>query len=65
MKLSDIVGNAGLSGYAEVALILFFVAFLAILVRTIRMSDRAELDRVSRLPLEEDPPAGTQEGDRT
>ena len=65
MKLSDIVGNAGLSGYAEVALILFFVAFLAILVRTIRMSDRAELDRVSRLPLEEDPPVGIHEGDRT
>lgn len=54
MKLSDIMGHAGLSAYAEVALILFFAAFLAILVRTLRWTDRTELDRVSRLPLEDD-----------
>lgn len=65
MKLSDIMGHAGLSGYAEIALVLFFVAFLAVIVRTFRMSDRAELDHVSRLPLEEDTPVDANPGDRT
>ncbi len=65
MKLSDIMGHAGLSAYAEIALILFLAAFVAVLVRTFRSSDRAELDRVSRLPLEDDVPADPHPGDRS
>jgi len=57
MKLSDIMSHAGLAGYAEVALLLFFAAFVAILVRTLRHSDRAEMDHASRLPLEDEPNA--------
>lgn len=65
MKLSDIMGHAGLSAYAEIALILFLAAFVAVLVRTFLSSDRAELDRVSRLPLEDDVPANPRPGDRS
>ena len=54
MKLSAIMSPAGLAMYAEVALLCFFGAFLAILIHTLRSSNRAEFDRASRLPLEDD-----------
>ena len=64
MKLSDIMGNAGLAGYAEVALILFFVAFVAVVFRTLAWSDREELDHVSHLPLDDDGDTTPRTGDR-
>ncbi len=54
MKLSDVVSNAGLAGYAEVALVLFLLAFAAILVRTFWPGRRAALNHASRLPLDDD-----------
>ena len=50
MKLSDIVANSGLEVYAEIALIGFFVAFVLILVRTMRRKDS---DEAARLPLDD------------
>ena len=41
MKLSDVVGHAGLSGYAQVALVLFLVAFVAIIWWVFRPGARA------------------------
>lgn len=64
MKLSDIMGNAGLAGYAEVALILFFVAFVAVVIRTLAWSNREELDHVSHLPLDDDGEPNPRTGDR-
>jgi cbb3-type cytochrome oxidase subunit 3 len=55
MKLSDIVSASGLAGYAEIALILFFLVFLAVVVRLYLPSRRHELDEASRLPLEDEP----------
>lgn len=55
MKLSDIMGHAGLAGYAEIALLIFFATFVTILIRTLRHSDRAEIEHASRLPLEDEP----------
>jgi len=63
MKLSDVMGHAGLSGYAQVALILFFVAFVAVVIRTLRWSNRAELDHISHLPLDDDGGAPRHTGD--
>jgi cbb3-type cytochrome oxidase subunit 3 len=54
VKLSDVMSHAGLSGYAEVALILFVAAFLAVVVRLYWPGRGAELDRASRLPLDDD-----------
>ena len=63
MKLSDIVSAAGLSWYAEVALILFFLAFLVVLWRVFKPSLKAKYDRAARMPLDDDqpdiPPNGT------
>jgi cbb3-type cytochrome oxidase subunit 3 len=62
MKLSDVVGNAGLAFYTEVALVVFFVVFVAVVVRTWRPSRRRELEAQRLLPLEPDSPAPPREG---
>jgi cbb3-type cytochrome oxidase subunit 3 len=55
MHLADVISHAGLSGYAEVAMVLFMLAFLVIVIATYRPSKKKEMDEVSRLPLEDDP----------
>lgn len=59
MKLSDVMGHAGLSGYAEVALVIFAVVFTAVAVRTLRRAARSELLRAARLPLHDGAVAGS------
>lgn len=54
MKLSDIMGNAGLSQYAQIALIIFLVVFIAIVIRTWAPSRRQELYDASMIPLNDD-----------
>jgi cbb3-type cytochrome oxidase subunit 3 len=55
MSLSDIMGHAGLSIYAQISLILFLVVFIAIIARTFAPSRRRELEEASRLPLDDTP----------
>jgi cbb3-type cytochrome oxidase subunit 3 len=62
MKLSDVMSHAGLSIYAEIALVLFLVAFVAVVVRTFLPSRRREMDEASRLPLNDEPRAVPREG---
>jgi cbb3-type cytochrome oxidase subunit 3 len=59
------MSNAGLSGWAEAALVLFMAAFVAIVAWTFWPSRKPAYDRASRLPLEDDAPAmpGAREGD--
>ncbi|MEP6763595.1 MAG: cbb3-type cytochrome c oxidase subunit 3 [Gemmatimonadaceae bacterium] len=54
-KLADIMEHAGLSMYAEVALVLFLAVFIGIVIRTYLPSRRRALDEASRLPLDEAP----------
>ena len=63
MKLSDIVGHAGLAFYTEVALVVFFVVFVGVVVRTWSPSRRAELEAQRLLPLAPDRPEPPREGD--
>lgn len=51
MSLSDIMSAAGLAGYAEVGLILFLLAFVAIAIRTMARGRGAEWERARQLPL--------------
>jgi len=53
MRLSEIMSHAGLSGYAEVALVLFLVAFLLIAVSVFAPSRKQEFDAASRMPLDD------------
>jgi cbb3-type cytochrome oxidase subunit 3 len=62
MRLSDIMANAGLSGYAEIALIIFLVAFLLIVVSVFAPSRRKEFDEASRMPLDDVHPQTPRQG---
>jgi cbb3-type cytochrome oxidase subunit 3 len=53
MKLSDVVSYAGLSFYAQVALVLFLGVFILVSIRTYLPSRRRELDEAARLPLDD------------
>jgi len=55
MKLSDIMSGAGLAWYAEVAMILFLIAFAVIAIRIFMPSRKRDLERASRLPLDDEP----------
>jgi cbb3-type cytochrome oxidase subunit 3 len=54
VKLSDIMSHADLSGYAQVALLLFLGVFVAITIRTFAPSRSRELDQVAQLPFDDD-----------
>jgi cbb3-type cytochrome oxidase subunit 3 len=55
MKLSDVVSHAGLAFYAEVALIVFFAVFVAIVVRLFASRRSRDMERMARLPLDDTP----------
>jgi cbb3-type cytochrome oxidase subunit 3 len=52
VKLSDVMSAAGLTSWAEAALLLFFFAFLALVVWLLR-SRRADWEHARHLPLED------------
>jgi len=56
MKLSDIVGAAGLAVYAEVALVLFLIVFVAVVFDVVSRHRASDWDQASRLPLADDSP---------
>jgi cbb3-type cytochrome oxidase subunit 3 len=55
MRLSEIMSQAGLARYAEIALVLFLLAFVAIVAWTFRPGARRRMDADARLPLDDDP----------
>jgi len=54
-SIADVVGASGLAGYAEVALLLFFLVFVVVSVRALA-TNRASIERAARLPLDDDIP---------
>lgn len=56
MSLTEIMSSAGLSRYAEIALVLFVVAFVLIVWRIYLPSRKRTLEQAARLPLEGDAP---------
>jgi cbb3-type cytochrome oxidase subunit 3 len=50
MKLSDVMSAANLAAYAEVALLIFFLVFVAVIVYVLR--GRKEWQRARYLPLD-------------
>ena len=67
MSLTETVGAAGLSMYAEAALILFFAAFVAVAVRLTRKQSEGDLLEQSALPFDgsEDEGVRVTPSDRT
>jgi cbb3-type cytochrome oxidase subunit 3 len=56
VKLADVMGASGLSIYAIVALLLFVIAFLAIVARTYAPGSTARYDADARIPFSDDEP---------
>jgi hypothetical protein len=52
MSLTETVGAAGLSMYAEAALVLFFAAFVAVAIRLTRKQSEGDLLEQSVLPFD-------------
>lgn len=65
MKLSDIVGNAGLAVYAEIALVLFVLAFLGVVWWVFRPATQARWRADAMMPLDDERPVQprTPQGD--
>ncbi len=56
MKLSDIIGNSGLSIYAQIALVIFVAAFVAILIWLFRPGSTERFRRDAQIPLDDETP---------
>lgn len=55
-SLADVVGGSGLSGYAIVALLLFFVAFVLVCIQVLAPSRRQEYAQAGLMPLDDPSP---------
>jgi hypothetical protein len=64
MRLSDIMSQMGLASYAEAGLILFLLAFVAIAVRTWRLSSTT-IAECAKLPLDDSPGTLTDQPELT
>lgn len=54
MHLVDLMSHSGLAGWAEAAMLLFVLAFIAIVIAVCRPSNRNAMDAASRLPFDDD-----------
>jgi len=61
MKVSDVVQNADLSLWAEVALVMFLGAFLVVSIRALR-ADRYHSKSMASAPLDLEDEAAAKEG---
>ena len=53
-SLTDVVSGAGLSVYAEIALVIFLIAFVGIVISLFAPSKRRTYEHLRRLPIDED-----------
>jgi uncharacterized membrane protein YtjA (UPF0391 family) len=64
-SLSDVVGGSGLSGYAEIALVLFVLAFLGIVVSLLLPSRQRMYERMRHLPIDAESVAPSRSEDHS
>jgi len=53
-SLTDVVSGAGLSGYAEIALVIFLVAFLGVVISLFLPSRQKTYEHLRQLPMDSD-----------
>lgn len=53
-SLTDVVSGAGLAGYAEIALLIFFLVFVAVGLRVL-FSSKTSFTDAATLPFDDDP----------
>lgn len=56
MNLTDLMSHAGLAGYAEVGMVLFFIAFLGIVWWVFRPANRKRWKSDANIPLQDEKP---------
>ena len=54
MRLSDVMSNMGLTSFAEIGLVLFFLVFVGIVIYTFLKRNRKKYEEASMLPLQDD-----------
>lgn len=64
MRLSEIMGEAGLEAFAEIGLLIFAILFFGVLVYTFAKRNRGTFDRARRAPLDDAPETGRHGGKR-
>ena len=65
-SLTDVVSGAGLSGYAEIALVIFVLAFLGVVVSLFLPSRQRMYERLRHLPIDaEAADAAARDGEMT
>ena len=62
LRVSDFLSQAGLLDETVVALVLFFIAFLALAARALKPSRKREMDEMARLPLDDAEPKHERPG---
>ena len=56
-SLTDVVSGAGLSGYAEIALVIFLIAFVGVVISLFLPSRQKTYEHLRHLPIDSDNPA--------
>jgi cbb3-type cytochrome oxidase subunit 3 len=54
-SLTDVVSGAGLSGYAEIALVIFLIAFIGVVISLFVPSKQRTYEHLRHLPIDADP----------
>lgn len=57
MSLTDVMSHMGVSWWQQIALVIFVIAF-ALIVAHVLLRSRKDIDRWSRLPIDDDPADG-------
>jgi len=66
MKLSDVVSEAGLSHYAQIALVILFLVFVLLLLQLFVFRRRSHRwRRMAEIPLQDDGSGEVSAGDTT
>ncbi len=52
-SLTNVVSGAGLSGYAEIALVIFLIAFIGVVISLFAPSKRVTYERMRHLPMDD------------
>ena len=53
-SLTDVVSGAGLSGYAEIALVIFMIAFVGVVISLFVPSKQRTYEHLRHLPIDSD-----------
>jgi cbb3-type cytochrome oxidase subunit 3 len=63
MRLSDIMSQMGLAGYAELGLVLFFFVFILVTLRALFFTRNAEYQRAADVPFDDESLAAQSQGE--